>query len=46
VRKAIDKVRRDRITDSKVSYRWHVRGLAGERGWKAANDDHINPVSP
>jgi hypothetical protein len=45
VRQAFDKVRRDRITDSKKDHRWHVRDLAGERGWKAADDDHIDLIS-
>jgi hypothetical protein len=38
-------VRRDRITDSKKDHRGHVRDLAGERGWKAAGDDHIDSIS-
>ncbi len=45
VRKAIDKVRRDRITDSKEDHCRHIRDLAGERGWKAAGDDHIDSIS-
>src|SRR5262245_56696953 len=42
VRQAVDKVRRNRITDSKKDHRWHIRDLAGERGWKA---DHIDSIS-
>src|SRR5262249_50291981 len=45
VRQAVDKVRRDRITDSKEHHRRHIRDLAGERGWKAAGDDHIDSIS-
>src|SRR5262249_20154977 len=45
VRQAVDKVRRDRITDSKENHRRHIRDLAGERGWKAAGDDHIDSIS-
>jgi hypothetical protein len=45
VRQAVDKVRRDRITDSKEDYRRHIRDLASERGWKAASDDHIDSIS-
>src|SRR5215510_9898427 len=45
VRKAVDKTRGDRITDSKEDHRRHIRNLAGERGWKAAGDDHIYSIS-
>ncbi len=44
-RKAVDKARRDRITGSKEDHRRHIRDLAGERGWKAAGDDHIHSIS-
>src|SRR6516164_10715275 len=45
MRQAVDKVRRDRITDSKKDHRGHVRDLAGERSWKAAGDNHIDLIS-
>src|SRR5215472_15226580 len=45
VRKVVDKVRRDRITDSKEDHRGHIRNLASERGWKAAGDNHIDSIS-
>src|SRR5262249_53461462 len=45
VRKAVDKARRDRITGSKEYHRRHIRDLTGERGWKAAGDDHICTIS-
>jgi hypothetical protein len=43
-RKAVDKPRRDRITDSKEDHRRHIRDLAGESGWKAGGDDHIHSI--
>src|SRR5215471_3544529 len=45
VRKAVDKARRDRIAGSKEDHRRHIRDLTGERGWKAAGDDHIRSIS-
>src|SRR5262249_34861342 len=45
VRKAVDKARRDRITDSNEDHRRHIRDLAGERSGKAAGDNHIHSIS-
>src|SRR6266571_2573870 len=44
MRQAVNKVRRNRIADSKVDHCRHIRDLASERGWKTAGDDHINLV--